>query len=180
LLGGYEEFPHAAATDGVPGVEELLGIFSRQLYLTQLKRVDRTTMAFGIEGRVPFLDSRLTRLVRAMPTSHKVHRNAEGHFVGKFVLREAYRGLLPDRIVDRRKVPMGEGAGVGDNRPAGAFYELAETAVSDRAYDDAVSEFSEFGLRTKEDVEYFSIFRAEFGAIRLAANRPMTNSLKTT
>jgi asparagine synthase (glutamine-hydrolysing) len=179
LLGGYEEFPHAAGTRGERDVQELLGAFSRQLHLTQLKRVDRTTMAFGIEGRVPFLDSRLTRLVTAMPTSCKVRRNGSGRYVGKYVLREAYRNLLPDHIVDRRKVPMGEGAGVGDNRPIGAFYEHARDCVPDRVFESCVNEYQEFGLNNKEEVEYFLIFKETFGPLGLASNRPMTNNLKT-
>lgn len=179
LLGGYEEFPQAARSGGNAIVETMLGVFSRQLYLTQLKRVDRTTMAFGIEGRVPFLDDRLARLIASMPTAYKVRKNEKGRYVGKYVLREAYRGDLPDHIVDRRKVPMGEGAGVGDNRPIGAFHVNAQELISDFAYRRCLEEFSPFDLKSKEDVEYFEIFRETFGPLGLAANRPMTNSLKT-
>lgn len=179
LLGGYEEFPQAARSGGNAVVESMLGVFSRQLYLTQLKRVDRTTMAFGLEGRVPFLDDRLARLVVSMPTAYKVRKNEQGRYVGKYVLREAYRGVLPDHIVDRRKVPMGEGAGVGDNRPIGAFHAHAQELISDFAFRRCVEEFSSFDLKSKEDVEYFEIFRDTFGSLSLAENRPMTNSLKT-
>jgi len=57
---------------------------------------DRTSMAFSIESRVPFLDYRLIEFAGSLPYHLKI-RSA----VTKYVLRRALRGLLPDRLVDR-------------------------------------------------------------------------------
>ena len=62
-----------------------------------VKRVDNMTMAFGLEARVPFLDHELVELAMRMPTKYKT---ASG---GKHVLKKIARGLLPDKVIDRKK-----------------------------------------------------------------------------
>jgi asparagine synthase (glutamine-hydrolysing) len=62
-----------------------------------VKRVDNTTMAWGLEGRVPFLDHELVQLAAACPTSLKL---AEG---GKGILKDLARDLLPHEVIDRPK-----------------------------------------------------------------------------
>ena len=62
-----------------------------------VKRVDNMTMAFGLEARVPFLDSRLVELAAQMPPHMKLGSG------GKHVLKEISRGLLPDAVIDRPK-----------------------------------------------------------------------------
>ncbi|GAB97028.1 asparagine synthase (glutamine-hydrolyzing) [Kineosphaera limosa] len=62
-----------------------------------VKRVDAMTMAWGLEGRVPFLDHDFVELAAACPPALKL---AGG---GKGVLKEAARGLVPDAVIDRTK-----------------------------------------------------------------------------
>jgi asparagine synthase (glutamine-hydrolysing) len=62
-----------------------------------VKRVDNMTMAFGLEGRVPFLDHELVELAAACPPELKL---AQG---GKGVLKEAARRLIPSEVIDREK-----------------------------------------------------------------------------
>jgi asparagine synthase (glutamine-hydrolysing) len=62
-----------------------------------VKRVDNMTMAWGLEGRVPFLDHELVELASACPPELKL---AEG---GKGVLKAAARALLPAAVIDRPK-----------------------------------------------------------------------------
>src|SRR5205807_3661624 len=63
-----------------------------------LMRVDKMTMASSVEARVPFLDHELVRFALALPPELKVRgRN------GKYLLKKAVRGLLPDEVVDRPK-----------------------------------------------------------------------------
>jgi asparagine synthase (glutamine-hydrolysing) len=62
-----------------------------------VKRVDNMTMAWGLEGRVPFLDHELVELAAACPPELKL---AHG---GKGVLKDAARKLLPAEVIDRRK-----------------------------------------------------------------------------
>lgn len=72
-----------------------------------LMRVDKVTMATSIEARVPFLDHLLVEFSMSMPGALK-HRGG----VPKHVLKTALRGILPDEIIDRRKIGF---AGSGKN-----------------------------------------------------------------
>ena len=62
-----------------------------------VKRVDNMTMAWGLEGRVPFLDHELIELAAACPPELKL---AQG---GKGVLKEAARRVIPNEVIDREK-----------------------------------------------------------------------------
>ena len=67
-----------------------------------LEKVDRATMAYGIESRVPFLDDEVSAYAMALPSSLKVRRGQK-----KWVLRQALRGTVPDEILDGRKTGFG-------------------------------------------------------------------------
>jgi len=62
-----------------------------------VKRVDNMTMAWGLEGRVPFLDHELVELAAACPAPFKV---AQG---GKGILKQLARRILPAEVIDRPK-----------------------------------------------------------------------------
>ena len=55
------------------------------------------TMAYGLEARVPFLDHELVELAMRAPTAYKTRDG------GKFLLKNIARGLLPDKVIDRKK-----------------------------------------------------------------------------
>lgn len=63
-----------------------------------LERDDRMTMAEGLELRAPFLHKELMVYGLGLPTRFK-----RRHGVGKWVVRQWARGVLPDNIIDRRK-----------------------------------------------------------------------------
>jgi asparagine synthase (glutamine-hydrolysing) len=62
-----------------------------------VKRVDNMAMAWGLETRVPFLDHDVVELAARIPAELKVHDG------GKYILKEASRGLVPDAVIDRPK-----------------------------------------------------------------------------
>ncbi|MEV3903997.1 N-acetylglutaminylglutamine amidotransferase [Mycobacterium sp. NPDC050551] len=62
-----------------------------------VKRVDNMTMAWGLEGRVPFLDHELVELAATCPPEYKI---AHG---GKGVLKQAARRVIPADVIDRPK-----------------------------------------------------------------------------
>jgi asparagine synthase (glutamine-hydrolysing) len=59
---------------------------------------DRMTMANSVEGRYPFLDHEFVNFANSLPTRYKLRGLKD-----KFILREAFRGLLPDEICSRPK-----------------------------------------------------------------------------
>jgi asparagine synthase (glutamine-hydrolysing) len=99
----------AARSDGSPVGEPVAGpgtMLARRLWLDTvsdhlpelLRYEDRNSMAFSIEARVPFLDHRLAEAALRLPDRLKVGgRNAR-----KIALREAMRGIVPDKVLERR------------------------------------------------------------------------------
>jgi len=67
-----------------------------------LTKVDRTSMSVSLEARVPLLDRRIIEFSFSLPEEIRLPGGAP-----KGLLREAYRGILPDEILDRRKKGFG-------------------------------------------------------------------------
>ena len=65
-----------------------------------LDRKDRTSMYNGLEVRVPFCDYRIAEYAYNLPWDIKALNGRE-----KGIVREAFRGYLPDSIIDRKKSP---------------------------------------------------------------------------
>jgi asparagine synthase (glutamine-hydrolysing) len=97
LARWFEEIPASDLLD------RMLGVDTRS-YLPDdlLVKVDRATMAHGLEARSPFLDHRLVEFAASLPVDLKV-RNGQP----KYLLKVAMRGILPDRILDRDKMGFG-------------------------------------------------------------------------
>ena len=177
ILGGYEEF-RLAATE--KDLNELFDRFAAELHRTQLQRVDRVNMRYAIEARVPYLDERLVRFVSRLPREFLVRPVSAGDRpTGKWILRHAYADDLGS-VAWRRKVPMGEGAGIGDNAPTGPFVEHANAHFDDASFRRIRDDYPEWHLRTREEAYYFSMFLLEFGPLRMTQSRPMTNLARTT
>lgn len=78
-----------------------------------LQRVDRMTMAHGLEARVPFLDRSVIALAMEIDPLLKLPPNIRGANE-KWILRKAFEDLLPPDIVWRDKAQFDQGSGVAD------------------------------------------------------------------
>ena len=67
-----------------------------------LTKMDRATMASSVEARSPLLDHQLWEWAATVPRDQLLDRRA-----GKLLMREAYRGVLPDPIIERAKMGFG-------------------------------------------------------------------------
>ena len=67
-----------------------------------LMRVDKMSMAVGVESRVPYLDHSLVELVMSIPEAVKIKNGAL-----KYILKRSVRGLIPDELIDRKKQGFG-------------------------------------------------------------------------
>ena len=65
-----------------------------------LERKDRMTMYSQVEARVPFVDTKLIEYLWNLPFEYKYNNNTE-----KYLLREAFKGVIPDEILYRKKNP---------------------------------------------------------------------------
>lgn len=67
-----------------------------------LMRVDKMSMGVSLEARVPFLDYKFVEYALSIPTKIKT-KNGQL----KYILKKAVRGLIPDRLIDRKKQGFG-------------------------------------------------------------------------
>ena len=88
--------------EGEPAAQQmLLTDLSLKLPNTFLEKVDKPTMAFGLEARVPFLDQGLVEFATSLSCAVKLHQGQR-----KAVLRAALRGVVPDQTLDGPKVGL--------------------------------------------------------------------------
>jgi asparagine synthase (glutamine-hydrolysing) len=109
-----------------PVQQMLLTDITLQLPSQFLAKVDRATMAHGIEARVPLLDEQVASLVVGLPVSLKVRGSQK-----KIMLRDAMRGRLPTEVLDGPKVGFGVPY---EQWLSGALYEFARAAILDARF----------------------------------------------
>ena len=90
------------ASGGTPLSRLLYLNFCTYLPEALLVKMDRVTMAHGLEARSPFLDTDLVEFCGRLPDRYKLRR-----FTTKAVMREAFKDLLPPSIVNRGKMGFG-------------------------------------------------------------------------
>ncbi|MCV7279533.1 N-acetylglutaminylglutamine amidotransferase [Mycolicibacterium flavescens] len=89
---------HFARAGAETGVDRGLRLDTTVMLVDDpVKRVDNMTMAWGLEGRVPFLDHELVELAATCPPELKVAHE------GKGVLKQAARQVIPSEVIDRPK-----------------------------------------------------------------------------
>jgi len=127
------------------------------LHNINLQRVDRMTMAHGIEGRVPFLDLNMIETSLEIPSRFKILDRGSSRPVEKWILRQAFENLLPPEIIWREKSQFDEGSGTVEllNGAIAAVF----TAEEARSYRQ---KFPEISLRSAEECLYHKIFMEVF------------------
>ncbi len=127
-------------------------------YNTALQRLDRAMMFNSINYRTPFLDSEATAFCLQLPVSWKVHPSGDGTFVEKWLLREAFKDMLPESIYRRRKLRFAGGTGTDP-----AIQSLEKEIVK-------TGEFTEenrttpcgYHLNSPKELYYYRIFKERF------------------
>ncbi|MFC1904544.1 asparagine synthase-related protein [Chloroflexota bacterium] len=118
---------------------------------TALQRLDRLNAANSYESRTPFLDSKVMDFSLKIPLQYKIHGEEQN---GKWVLRQAFEGCLPEHIIYQTKRFFAQGSGVAYIMRAQAEKEISE------------SELEEFNktqgnpwLSSVEELYYYRIFK---------------------
>jgi asparagine synthase (glutamine-hydrolysing) len=97
----------AALPDTSDSLQRMLALdFSTYLPGSVLAKVDRASMAHGLEVRPPLLGNAMIEMAFRLPSRYKVRRGR-----GKVLFKRAARGHIPDEIIDRPKkgfgIPLG-------------------------------------------------------------------------
>ena len=100
----FQRYAEVAATVRARDAVDAMLKVDMQILLPDifLQKIDRSTMATSTEVRVPFLDNDLVEYVLGLPSSYKVRYGEK-----KRILRSALRGIVPDEILDGRKIGFG-------------------------------------------------------------------------
>ncbi|MDZ7695756.1 MAG: asparagine synthase-related protein [Deltaproteobacteria bacterium] len=80
-------------------------------YNTALRRLDRGWMSNAVAYKTPFLDTKVVAFSQKIPMDWKIYGENQ---VEKFILREAFRDMLPERIANREKLRFAMGSGMDD------------------------------------------------------------------
>jgi len=167
LFAGYPEFNICPLSK----VKQISLAFFKNLYKTQLQRVDRASTSNTIEVRVPFFDRKLVEYVLNIDSKLKIKNK-----ITKWILREAFRDELPSYIVDRPKVVMSEGAGFGGNsHDKGVFSKYINRNISDKDLNLFKNKYKKYDLNYKDEIYCFKYFlKYGFTKIKLT-KRPLVN-----
>jgi asparagine synthase (glutamine-hydrolysing) len=152
LFGGYE---YLSGVSDPQQFQRELWTITTSLHNTNLQRTDRMTMAHSIEGRVPFLDGEMIRLVLSLPPDLKFHN---GPGTEKALLRRAFFGSLPEGVLLRPKQKFSHGAGSRD-----LLARYANARISEKDFVEARAQYPQAALRSREELFYYQIFRGQFG-----------------
>ncbi len=168
IFGGYLYFHKAPNPRAFH--EETVRKLSR-LHSYDCLRANKAMAAWGVEARVPFLDTRfLDVAMRLNPADKMAGLQKDGsHKIEKHILREAFADMLPDEITWRQKEQFSDGVGYGW---IDAVKDHAKAAVSDADMARAAGRFP-FNTPTSKEGYYFrSLFEKHFPLASAAQTVP--------
>ena len=163
IFGGYLYFHKA------PNAEEFHKETVRKLsklHLYDCLRANKSLSAWGVEGRVPFLDKEFMDV--AMRTNPKA-KMCPGDVMEKRILREAFADLLPEEVAWRQKEQFSDGVGYGW---IDTLKRITEEQVSDYQMQHAAERFPINTPLCKEEYYYRSIFEEHFPSESAARSVP--------
>jgi len=168
LFGGYLYFHKA------PNAKEFHEETVRKmnkLYLYDCLRANKSLAAWGVEGRVPFLDKEFIDVAMTINPSDKMIRDGR---MEKWVVRKAFEDYLPESIAWRQKEQFSDGVGYSW---IDALKEQAEQKVSDVEFDTAGARFETNTPKNKEEYLYRTIFESYFPSKAASETVPSVKSV---
>lgn len=168
VFGGYLYFhkaPNAKAFH-----EETVRKLSK-LYLYDCLRANKSLSAWGVEGRVPFLDKEFLDV--AMRTNPEA-KMCPGKTIEKKIVREAFADMLPESVAWRQKEQFSDGVGYSW---IDTLKEITSKAVTDEQMAHAAERFPINTPMNKEEYYYRSIFEEYFPSESAARSVPSVPSV---
>lgn len=168
IFGGYLYFHKAPSAREFH--EETVRKLSK-LYMYDCLRANKSLSAWGVEGRVPFLDKEfLDVAMRTNPTA----KMCPGKNIEKRIVRDAFQDMLPDEVVWRQKEQFSDGVGYSW---IDTLKRITSEAVSDEQMAHAAERFPINTPLNKEEYFYRSIFAEHFPSDSAARSVPQEASV---
>ena len=168
LFGGYLYFHKA------PNAKEFHEETVRKLdklHQYDCLRANKSLAAWGIEGRVPFLDKEFIDIAMGINPEDKMIKNGR---IEKWVLREAFKDYLPESVLWRQKEQFSDGVGYSW---IDSLKELVSEEVSDSDFKNASKIFPVNPPQNKEEFYYRIIFKDHFPSDAAAKSVPSVPSV---
>ena len=168
IFGGYLYFHKApTAKDFHDETVRKLG----KLYMYDCLRANKSLSAWGVEGRVPFLDKEFLDV--AMRTNPEA-KMCPGSTMEKKIVREAFADMLPKEVAWRQKEQFSDGVGYSW---IDTLKQMTSEAVSDEQMAHAAERFPINPPKNKEEYYYRSIFAEHFPSDSAAKSVPSEASV---
>ncbi len=168
IFGGYLYFHKA------PNAEEFHKETVRKLdklHQYDCLRANKSLAAWGIEGRVPFLDKEFMDVAMRLNPKDKM---INGERMEKWVLRKAFEDMLPESVAWRQKEQFSDGVGYSW---IDSLKELVNDFVTDEQLANAHFKFPVQTPKSKEEFYYRSIFEFHFPSDAAALSVPSVPSV---
>ncbi|WP_159522701.1 asparagine synthase B [Sunxiuqinia indica] len=168
IFGGYLYFHKA------PNAEEFHKETLRKLSKLNLYdclRANKSLAAWGVEGRVPFLDKEFIDVAMRMNPQAKM---AGKEKMEKWVVRKAFEDILPASVAWRQKEQFSDGVGYGW---IDTLKQIAKDKISDEMMENANFRFTINTPRSKEEYLYRTIFEEHFPSDAAASCVPSVPSI---
>jgi len=168
IFGGYLYFHKA------PNAKEFHEETVRKLdklHMYDCLRANKSLAAWGIEGRVPFLDKEFMDVAMRINPQDKM---INGERMEKWVVRKAFEDMIPESVAWRQKEQFSDGVGYSW---IDTLKELVETEVTDEQIANAAFRFPINTPLNKEEYYYRSIFEGHFPSDAAALSVPQEASV---
>ncbi len=168
LFGGYLYF-HKAPNGQAFHEETVRKLFKLHMY--DCLRANKSLAAWGVEGRVPFLDKEFMDVAMRINPDDKLIRNGR---IEKWVIRKAFEDYLPQEVAWRQKEQFSDGVGYSwiDSLKA-----MTKEKISDDELKNAKYRFPINPPMSKEEYYYRTIFEEHFPSDSAAACVPSVPSV---
>ncbi len=168
IFGGYLYFHKAP--DAQAFHEETVRKLSK-LHQYDCLRANKSLSAWGVEGRVPFLDKEFLDVAMRLNPTNKL---CPGTTIEKRIVREAFADMLPSEVAWRQKEQFSDGVGYSW---IDTLKQITSKAVSDDEMAHASERFPINPPKTKEEYYYRSIFAEHFPSESAALSVPSEASV---
>ena len=168
IFGGYLYFHKAP--DAKAFHEETVRKLSK-LHLYDCLRANKSLSAWGVEGRVPFLDKEFLDVAMRTNPSAKM---CPGKTMEKRIVREAFANMIPSEVAWRQKEQFSDGVGYSW---IDTLKKITSEAVSDEQMAHAAERFPINPPKNKEEYYYRSIFAEHFPSDSAARSVPSEASV---
>jgi asparagine synthase (glutamine-hydrolysing) len=168
LFGGYLYFHKA------PSAEEFHKETVRKLdklHQYDCLRANKSLAAWGIEGRVPFLDKEFIDVAMRINPKDKLINSER---MEKWVVRKAFEDYLPESVAWRQKEQFSDGVGYNW---IDTLKEVVEAAVTDEQMENAHFRYPLQTPQNKEEFHYRTIFEEHFPSDAAAMSVPSVPSV---